>query len=83
MAAGKCLDRALLGSLLHALRGAYDYIVIDAASAQDGADANVASECADAVVLATRAGKSTKAELRRTMEQLHPANIVGAVLLDS
>jgi Mrp family chromosome partitioning ATPase len=83
IAAGKCLDRSLLGSLLHALRSAYDYIVIDAASAQDGADANVASECADAVVLSTLAGKSSKVRLRRAMEQLQPANVVGAVLLDS
>lgn len=83
IAAGKSLDRSLSGSLLHALRNVYDYIVIDAAAVQDGADANVACECADAVVLSTRAGQSSKVKLRHAIEQLGHANIVGAVLLDT
>jgi len=83
LAAGKRLDRALLSTLLQALRNVYDYVVVDAASVADGADANVASECADAVVLTARAGKSRKGGLRQAIQQLRSANVVGTVLIDT
>jgi Mrp family chromosome partitioning ATPase len=80
--AGKRLDRSLLGTLLQALRNVYDHVVIDASAVADGADANVAAECADAVVLAARAGQSKRTDLRQAIAQLRPANVVGTVLLD-
>ncbi len=83
IAAGKRLDRSLLSTLLRALRDVYDYIIIDTASVLESADANVASQCADAVILTARAGESRKSALRRAIEQLRPANVLGAVLLDT
>ena len=83
VAAGKRLDRSLLSTLLRALREVYDYIIIDTVSVLENADANVASQCADAVILTARAGESRKPALRRAIEQLRPANVVGAVLMDT
>lgn len=83
VAAGKRLDQALFSTLLHALREAYDYIVIDTAAVLESADANVASQAADAVVMSTVAGKSRRDRLRQAIDQLRPANVLGAVMLDA
>jgi Mrp family chromosome partitioning ATPase len=81
-AEGKRLDRALFGEALRGLRSAYDYIVIDAASVLESADVNSVSQCADGVVLATRAGKSRKSKVARAIRELEPAAVIGSVLLD-
>jgi Mrp family chromosome partitioning ATPase len=80
---GKRLDRVLLGEALRGLRSAYDYIVVDAASVLESADANSVSQCADGVVLAARAGKSRKSSVTRALGQLEPARVIGSVLLDA
>jgi Mrp family chromosome partitioning ATPase len=76
------LDRLLFSTALHELRTAYDYIVIDAAAVLESADADVAGECADGVILATRTGVSKKSAVQRAVEQLHPTRVFGTVLLD-
>lgn len=83
VAAGKRLDRSIFGTLLHALRDAYDYIVIDTPAVLESADANIASQAADAVVMSTRAGKSRRDRLAHAIDQLRPANVLGAVMLDT
>lgn len=83
IAAGKRLDQSLLGALLRALRESYQYIVIDTAAVLENADASSASQCADAVVMSTRAGLSRRDRLRRAIAQLRPANVVGAVMLNT
>lgn len=80
---GKRLDRALFGEALRGLRSAYDYIVIDTASVLESADVNSAAQCADGVVMATRAGKSRKSWVSRAIRQLEPARVIGSVLLDA
>jgi Mrp family chromosome partitioning ATPase len=77
------LDRMLLSVAVHELREVFDYVVIDAASVLESADADVATECADGVILAVRASHSRKSTLRRAVEQLRPARVFGTVLLDS
>ncbi len=79
---GKRLDRALFGEALRSLRSAYDFIVIDAASVLESADANSVSECADGVVMVARAGRSRKGKIQRATGQLQPASVLGTVLLD-
>jgi len=79
---GKRLDRALFSEALRALRSAYDYIIIDTASALESADVNSVSECADGVVMVARAGRSRRGKIRRAIEQLAPASVLGTVLLD-
>jgi Mrp family chromosome partitioning ATPase len=77
------LDRLLLGTAIRELRRAYDYIIIDAASALESPDANVAAECADGVIVTARAAKSRKGSLRRAIAHLSPATVLGAVLLET
>jgi Mrp family chromosome partitioning ATPase len=76
------LDRMLLAVALQELRDVFDYIVVDAASVLESADADVASVCADGVVMTVRAAKSRKAALARAVEQLSPARLLGTVLID-
>lgn len=83
VASGKRLDKAIFATLLHALREAYDYIVIDTTAVLESADANVVSQAADAAVLSTRAGKSRRDQLAQAIDHLRPANVLGAVMLDT
>ncbi len=76
------LDRRLLACALHELRDVFDYVILDAASVLESADADVVSECADGVVVTLRSKKSKKSSLQRAVEQLAPARVFGTVLLD-
>ncbi len=76
------LDRALLREFVGELRGAYHYIVVDTGSVLESADADVACECAEAVLLVARAGRSCCSSVERAMEQIVPATLAGVVLLD-
>jgi len=77
------LDRLLFGTALHELRSSYDYIVIDSAAVLESADADVAGECADGVLLVARAQSSRKSKLAKAIDQLHPTRVFGTVLLDT
>jgi len=77
------LDRMLLAVALQELRDVFDYVVVDGASVLESADADVASVCADGVVVVARASKSRKTPLRRAVAQLAPARVLGTVLLDA
>jgi Mrp family chromosome partitioning ATPase len=77
------IDRLLFTAALHDLKNEYDYIVIDAAGVFESADADVAGECADGVLLTARAGSSHRRALESAIEQLHPTRVFGTVLLDS
>lgn len=81
-ARGRRLDRALFAEALRGLRSAYDYVIIDAGSALESADVNSVSECADGLVMVARAGKSRRGSIRRAIERLQPARVLGTVLLD-
>lgn len=76
------LDRTLFSMALFDLREAYDYIVIDASSVLESADADVIGECSSGVVMTARAGASRSGDLRSAVEQLAPATVLGTVLLD-
>ena len=76
------LDRLLFGIAMADLRDAYDYVVLDTPSVLESGDANVAAQCADGVIVTALATKSRRAELRRSIDQLRPANILGVVLLE-
>lgn len=80
---GKRLDRLLFASALHDLRRFYDYVVIDAPSVLESADANSVSACADGVLLTARAGKSKRGAISRALDQLKPASVLGTVLIDA
>jgi len=76
------LDRLLFGVAVGDLRDAYDYVVIDTPSVLESGDANVAAACAEGVIVTALATKSRRAALRRSLDQLRPATILGVVLLE-
>lgn len=80
---GLRLDRLRLGLALSELRYSYHYIIIDAASVLESADADIIGEFADGVVVTARAEKSRRGTLRRAIDQLSPASVSGVVLLDT
>jgi Mrp family chromosome partitioning ATPase len=80
---GKRLDRLLFAQAIQALRGSYDYIIIDAASSSESTDVNDIAQCCDGVLLVARSGQTRVDALQRTVAELQPANVLGTVLLDS
>jgi Mrp family chromosome partitioning ATPase len=76
------LDRMLLAVALQELREVFDYVVVDAAAVLESADADIASACADGVIVAMRARKSKKANVARAIEHLAPVRVFGTVLID-
>ncbi len=77
------VDRLLFTAALHDLKNEYDYIVIDAAAVLESADADVAGECADGVLLTARAGASHRGAIESAIAQLHPTRVFGTVLIDA
>lgn len=77
------LDGKLLHTAIRSLRHCYDHIIIDAPSVLESADVDAVSASVDGFVIAARAGKSSKSNLRSVVSQLYPAKVFGVVLLDA
>lgn len=77
------LDAPAFAIAMERLRVAgYEHIVIDAPQVLGSADVNLMSDAADAVILATRARRTTARELRRSVDQLGASKVVGSVLVE-
>ena len=57
------------------------YISRDSASVLQSADVNIVEDVTDGLLITAMAGVTTKGSLRRTAEQLAPAEILGVVLM--
>jgi Mrp family chromosome partitioning ATPase len=77
------MDRVLFAAAMRQLRRSYDYIVVDTPSVLESADVNAVADAADGVLLVSRAKKSSRKALARSIEQLNPSPILGVALLDS
>ena len=77
------LDALTFSSAVKRFRSAFDYIVVDAPPVLAGGDVNLIQDTADAIVIATRRGKSEARELRRALNQVAPAPVAAVVLLDA
>jgi capsular exopolysaccharide synthesis family protein len=85
---GKPADNpaALLSSeefarLIQELRLYYDFVIIDTPAALAAADINIVQDLVDGVVLAAKAGTSTKTAVRKAITRLASKNVVGVVLI--
>jgi Mrp family chromosome partitioning ATPase len=65
---------------LHALRRAYDYVIIDGPAVLGSGDANVLESVSDGVLLVARAAATKGAALSRATAQLGDRRILGVVL---
>lgn len=65
---------------LHALRRAYDYVIIDGPAVLGSGDANVLESVSDGVLLVARAASTKGAALSRATQQIGERRILGVVL---
>jgi len=78
---GQLLDAPAFAIAMERLRlGGYDHIVIDAPPVIGSADVNLIQDAADGTLLVLRGRRTTARELRRAMDQLSPARVLGTVL---
>ncbi len=64
-------------------RAGYQAILVDTPSVLGGVDVNMVADAVDGVVLTAIKMKSKKKSLRKAIEQLAPATILGVVVIDS
>jgi len=77
------LDAPAFAIAMERLRLAgYDHIVIDCPPVVGSADVNLIQDAADGTVIVMRGKKNTARDLRRAIEQLSPARVLGTVLIE-
>ncbi len=76
------LDGPAFTAAFDRLRGAYDYLVVDAPSVLGGADVNLIQDAVDGLVFAVAAGAARARTLKLALEQVSPADVSGLVLMD-
>jgi polysaccharide biosynthesis transport protein len=81
--AAASLDAVTFSSAIKRFRAAFDYIVVDAPPVLASGDVNLIQDTADAIVIATRRGRSEARHLRRALNQVAPAPVAAVVLLDA
>jgi Mrp family chromosome partitioning ATPase len=76
------LDGPTVAMCMEQVRGAgYDYIVLDSPPILGSADVNLIEESVDGVLVAMWARRSRTGALRRAVEQIGSAKILGVALL--
>ncbi len=63
-------------------KAGYDYVVVDSSSIMESADVHLVLESVEGLLMSTRSGKTTQKAVKRALERLGPANVIGAVMLD-
>jgi Mrp family chromosome partitioning ATPase len=77
------LDAPAFAIAMERLRlGGYDHIVIDSPPVVGSADVNLIQDAADGTVLVVRGKRTTARDIRRSIEQLTPARVIGTVLVE-
>ena len=68
------------GSVMNNATAGFDWVVIDAPPMLPLADTTIWMRLADAILLVTRPGVTTKSQLQRTLEAIEQSKLLGAVL---
>jgi capsular exopolysaccharide synthesis family protein len=74
------LQLGKLSMLMKRLEGGFDWIVIDSPPVLPLADTSIWMRLADAVLLVTRPGTTTKRQLQQSLEAIEQSKLLGAVL---
>jgi len=78
------LDAPAFAIAMERLRlGGYDHIVIDAPPVSGTAEVNLLQDAADGVVLVARGRTTTARDVRRAIDQITTAKLLGTVLLET
>jgi Mrp family chromosome partitioning ATPase len=76
------VDAVGFAEALRQFRESFHYVVIDAPSVLASGDVNLIQDAVDAIVFATRKGRSAGRDLRRAIEQVAPAPVAAVALID-
>jgi Mrp family chromosome partitioning ATPase len=76
------LDAVTFSAAIHRFRQAFDYLVVDAPPVLASGDVNLIQDTVDAIVFATRKGRSEARSLRRAIEQVAPAPVAAVALIE-
>lgn len=76
------LDRTTFASAIRRLKEAFDYVIIDGPSVLESADVNLIQDTADGIVMTARSGHTDARALKRAMDQVSPAPVLGVVLVE-
>jgi Mrp family chromosome partitioning ATPase len=77
------LNPVAFGTGLERLKQAgYEYIIVDTPPVLGSVDCNVIADSMDGMLFAALAMKSKRREMRKAVEQLEPAPILGVVVLE-
>lgn len=76
------IDAVAFGAAIRQFKQSFHYVVVDAPPVLLSGDVNLIQDSADAIVFATRKGRSAARDLRRAMEQVAPAPVAAVALLD-
>jgi Mrp family chromosome partitioning ATPase len=78
------LNPVAFGAGMERLKQAgYEYILVDSPPVLGGVDCNVIADSMDGMLFAALSMKSLRKEMRRAVEQLEPAPILGVVVLET
>jgi len=76
------LDRVTFAASIQRFRKAFDYVVIDGPSVLESADVNLIQDTADGIIMAARSRHSDARALKRAMDQVSPAPVLGVALVE-
>jgi tyrosine-protein kinase len=76
------LDAVSFSQAIRRFRQAFDYLVVDAPPVLASGEVNLIQDAVDAIVFATRKGRSEARNLKRAIEQVAPAPVAAVALLD-
>jgi Mrp family chromosome partitioning ATPase len=80
---GGAIDAVTFSKAIDQFRESFHYLVLDAPPVLASGDVNLIQDSADAIVFATRKGRSAARSLRRAIEQVAPAPVAAVVLIEN
>jgi Mrp family chromosome partitioning ATPase len=76
------IDGVSFSAAIKHFRQSFDYLVVDAPPVLSSGEVNLIQDSADAIVFATRKGKTEARSLRRAIEQVAPAPVAAIALIE-
>jgi len=76
------MDALTFAAAIRQFRQSFHYLIVDTPPVLDSGDVNLIQDTADAIVFATRRGRSAARSLRRAIEQVAPAPVAAVALMN-
>jgi Mrp family chromosome partitioning ATPase len=76
------IDAVAFASAMKRFRESFQYVIVDAPPVLLSGDVNLIQDATEAIVFATRKGRSESRDLRRAIEQVAPAQVAAVALIE-